>query len=258
MSSVTVNIAGRGTPTSDGGTSSVGHVWYSLGDGNGNSISYGFSPDANNIGSPFAPGEINVHGSDDYYYQGRDSSRTIEITQAQYNAMKNFGENPSGSGFSTQYNGLTNSCIDFTWKALEVAGLNPKGYQGSLWPTNNISDLRKFIELSPIQLQRLENFLRNTFPITWDSVISRVLGTTPDPLLKTTIYVDPLILDLDGDGLEITPLSKGVLFDANGDTIRTGTAWAGADDGILVWDRNGNGTVECGGRRLGGCGRWGV
>jgi hypothetical protein len=76
--------------------------------------------------------------------------------------------------------------------------------------------------------------------------ISPTLGTTPDPLVKTIRYVDPLILDLDGDGLEITPLSKGILFDANGDTIKTATAWAGADDGMLVWDRNANGLIDSG------------
>lgn len=81
------------------------------------------------------------------------------------------------------------------------------------------------------------------FPL---NIISPTLGTTPDPLVKTIIYVDPLILDLDGDGLEITPLSRGVLFDADGDTIKTGTAWAGADDGMLVWDRNGNGLIDSG------------
>ncbi|WP_154235702.1 hypothetical protein [Xanthomonas oryzae] len=71
-------------------------------------------------------------------YQGREYSRTIEITQAQYDAMKNFGDNPAADGFSTYYNGLNNSCIDFTWKALEKGGLNPSGFQGDLWPTNNI------------------------------------------------------------------------------------------------------------------------
>ncbi|OYQ04864.1 hypothetical protein B7R79_01310 [Ralstonia solanacearum] len=65
-------------------------------------------------------------------------------------------------------------------------------------------------------------------------------------MVKTIRYVDPLILDLDGDGLEITPLSHGILFDADGDTIKTGTAWANADDGILVWDRNGNGIIDSG------------
>ena len=78
------------------------------------------------------------------------------------------------------------------------------------------------------------------------SIISSILGTTPDPLVKKIIYVDPLILDLDGDGLEITPLSKGILFDANGDTIKTGTAWAASDDGMLVWDRNANGQIDSG------------
>jgi hypothetical protein len=82
------------------------------------------------------------------------------------------------------------------------------------------------------------------------SAISTVIGTTPDPLVKTIRYVDPLILDLDGDGLEITALSKGIKFDADGDTIKTGTAWAGADYGMLVWDRNGNGTIDKGGRAL--------
>jgi hypothetical protein len=80
------------------------------------------------------------------------------------------------------------------------------------------------------------------------NVISPTIGTNPDPKVKVKVvrYVDPLILDLDGDGLEISPLSKGVLFDANGDTIKTGTAWAASDDGMLVWDRNGNGLIDSG------------
>ncbi|MGV8894730.1 MAG: hypothetical protein ACOH2K_17705 [Burkholderiaceae bacterium] len=57
-----------------------------------------------------------------------------------------------------------------------------------------------------------------------------------------------MILDLDGDGLEITRLNitPPILFDANGDGLLTGTAWAGADDGLLVLDRNGNGTIDDG------------
>ncbi|WP_265706615.1 beta strand repeat-containing protein [Verminephrobacter aporrectodeae] len=59
-------------------------------------------------------------------------------------------------------------------------------------------------------------------------------------------WVDPLILDLDGDGLEISPLSRNIQFDTDGDGIKTGTAWANADDGILAWDRNGNGLIDSG------------
>jgi len=92
-------------------------------------------------------------------------------------------------------------------------------------------------------LSPIFKFIDNTI-----DTISSILGLNPDPLVKTIHYVrvDPLILDLDGDGLEISPLSKGILFDADGDGIKNATAWAGADDGMLVWDRNGNGAIDSG------------
>ncbi len=58
--------------------------------------------------------------------------------------------------------------------------------------------------------------------------------------------VDPLILDLDGDGLELKRASGAALFDHNADGIRTGTGWIGSDDGILVRDLDGNGTIDSG------------
>ena len=87
----------------------------------------------------------------------------------------------------------------------------------------------------------------STLPSWSSKAISPTLGTAPGPLVKTIKFIpfsDPLVLDLDGDGLEITPLSGGVLFDSNNDAIRTGSAWAGADDGMVVWDRNGNGLID--------------
>jgi Ca2+-binding RTX toxin-like protein len=59
---------------------------------------------------------------------------------------------------------------------------------------------------------------------------------------------DPLVLDLDGDGIdaiEINPSSL-VLFDHNADGIKQATGWIKSDDGILVLDRNGNGTIDSG------------
>lgn len=56
----------------------------------------------------------------------------------------------------------------------------------------------------------------------------------------------PLILDLDGDGIEITPLSGALTFDHDADGVRTGTAWAASDDGLLVLDLDGNGLIDTG------------
>jgi VCBS repeat-containing protein len=59
---------------------------------------------------------------------------------------------------------------------------------------------------------------------------------------------DPLTLDLDGDGLETVGINPNnpVLFDHDGDGIKTATGWITPDDGFLVLDRNGNGTIDDG------------
>ena len=57
---------------------------------------------------------------------------------------------------------------------------------------------------------------------------------------------DPLVLDLDGDGLELISANGTVLFDHNADGIKTGTGWAAPNDGLLVRDLNGNGLIDSG------------
>jgi hypothetical protein len=58
---------------------------------------------------------------------------------------------------------------------------------------------------------------------------------------------DPLVLDLDGDGVEVSSLvGSSVHFDYGGDGFRELTGWVSADDGILAIDDNGNGIVDNG------------
>ena len=59
---------------------------------------------------------------------------------------------------------------------------------------------------------------------------------------------DPLILDLDGDGIEATAIDRTAptLFDHDADGVLTATGWIKADDGIVVLDLNGNGTIDNG------------
>jgi hypothetical protein len=56
--------------------------------------------------------------------------------------------------------------------------------------------------------------------------------------------VDPLALDLDGQGIKTT--GTRTLFDHDGDGIKTGTGWISPNSGWLVLDRNGNGIVDSG------------
>ena len=60
--------------------------------------------------------------------------------------------------------------------------------------------------------------------------------------------LDPLTLDLDGDGIETIGVNaeNSVLFDHDGDGAKHGTGWISADDAMLVLDRNSNGTIDSG------------
>ncbi|MFO1257780.1 MAG: calcium-binding protein [Gammaproteobacteria bacterium] len=59
---------------------------------------------------------------------------------------------------------------------------------------------------------------------------------------------DPLALDLDNDGIESISayVETPILFDHDGDGIKTGTGWLKPDDGWLVLDRNSNGKIDSG------------
>jgi len=55
---------------------------------------------------------------------------------------------------------------------------------------------------------------------------------------------EPVVLDLAGDGINITPLSSSnIFYDMAGDGLQHRTAWAGAGDGVLVLDLDGSGQI---------------
>lgn len=63
---------------------------------------------------------------------------------------------------------------------------------------------------------------------------------------------DPLVLDLDGDGLELTAMGSKFRFDTDGDQFAEYTGWVKGDDGLLALDANGNGKIDSGAELFGG------
>lgn len=62
----------------------------------------------------------------------------------------------------------------------------------------------------------------------------------------------PLVLDLDGDGVEtIASSKKGVHFDLDKSGFAEQAGWVGKDDGLLVRDLNGDGKITHGGELFG-------
>lgn len=61
----------------------------------------------------------------------------------------------------------------------------------------------------------------------------------------------PLVLDLAGDGIQLTSVNQGVRFNLNGSGMLS-TGWvAGSDDALLALDRNNNGHIDHGGELFG-------
>jgi hypothetical protein len=154
---LTVYVAAPGTPVIDSSTgessrSIPGHMYYRISDEQ-SEIGYGFAPKWHGV--PIAPGAVSIQ--DFKVYQDPVYARTMEITREQYDKLKDFGEAAVANKqthFNLTYNGATNSCIDFTWAALNHAGLHqqlalPQGQSapvrdadGQLLPGSNISVLQ--------------------------------------------------------------------------------------------------------------------
>ncbi|MFP3544106.1 VCBS domain-containing protein [Rhizobium sp. SIMBA_035] len=58
--------------------------------------------------------------------------------------------------------------------------------------------------------------------------------------------IDPIILDLDHNGVALTSLDHGVQFDINADGHKDQIAWTAGSDGILALDVDGNGKIDNG------------
>jgi len=78
---------------------------------------------------------------------------------------------------------------------------------------------------------------------------SYISAATLRPAPPPPVRVDPLAIDLDGDGIEtvgIGSTGQPITFDHNADGVRTGSGWVSGDDAWLVLDRNANGTIDTG------------
>ncbi|MFM1799137.1 MAG: hypothetical protein RLZZ117_1415, partial [Cyanobacteriota bacterium] len=66
------------------------------------------------------------------------------------------------------------------------------------------------------------------------------------------IVVSPLVLDLDGDGIETLSLNETIIyFDHDNNQFLEKTGWVWPDDGLLILDRNHNGVVDGGAELFG-------
>lgn len=83
------------------------------------------------------------------------------------------------------------------------------------------------------------------------AIIGGLFSAIPALGSPLNIKQDPLILDLDDDGIELIPLDSNgelqapsVYFDYDSDGFAERTGWVAPDDGMLALDLNNNGTID--------------
>jgi len=115
---------------------------------------------------------------------------------------------------------------------------------------HGIEGYYEFIEKAP---DETFNFEEKTLPpyLTGKKELISVKELMIGASTAQVIRRDPLVLDLDDDGLEIDPLGSGAHFDLDRNGFAEETAWVNKDDGLLVFDRNGDGIINDGGELFG-------
>ncbi len=180
------------------------------------------------------------NGDSDFAYLGDGTGETAppDITVRIYNGDPNAG----GTLVSTFTDSDNNVVVTGVRQGyfVQITSSDPFAIVEYSSPTG-----REF-KLGAIQIETANTLDPFSFqlPITGidgdgDSVNSNIT-------VNLTPFVPPVVLDLDGDGAEFLGLDAGVGFDYNGDGSAESTAWAGADDGLLAIDRNGDGAVNDG------------
>lgn len=86
----------------------------------------------------------------------------------------------------------------------------------------------------------------NPFSINYFNQIDLIKNSIKNAFATAEVQTSPLILDLDGDGVETIGTNSGVYFDHANDGFKENTGWVGKDDGLLVRDINGNGQIDNG------------
>jgi hypothetical protein len=232
-----------------GGVDFVPHTFISITNPDGRIIEYGLAP-AEHL-SVAGPGKIDITGIDSQL--GREHEWTfagavVELTNDQYNTLMNSINNaianpPDYSLAGSWWIGTGNNCTGWAVNIWQEVGLfNQSGITNS-WVWNPYGQglaatVRLFLNHGQIVADELSRI---------PDIIAERYGQAQNAIQP--IRRDPLVLDIDNDGLETTGIistTNPILFNHNADGIKTATGWVNADDAFLVLDKNANGLIDDG------------
>ena len=190
---MTIKIAKGGTTHIEEGkesSSAAGHMWYTLAKDGQQTDSLGFGPKeygATDVFGMYTDGKVLKR--DDEAYQATYATYEVQITETQYVKLQSFGEdkNLEANNFNDHYKVASNSCVDYVWKAMEFAGVNPDRFDGDMFPKNNRDDVNEHLyqATNGTDIPKTESNLESqstdgSFDVMYGSKGADVLTSTKD------------------------------------------------------------------------------
>lgn len=170
-------------------------------------ISIGFSP-----GDDWGTSADNISFNDHVIY--KDAS-TLSITSQNAQFYQNFD-----SLFTLMHNYKTNN--------IQAPNYNPLSFSGDKTCGKFIQSILEDAGIDGINIPLLPNEVYEQLKHLADN------------------YQTPLVIDLNGNGIQTLADSFGVSFDFLGRGTQSQTGWVHPDDGLLVWDKNNDGLINHG------------
>ena len=229
---------------------------YSYVDGNLNRV----NPPSVNLGTSKSIGHNYIYDENgniinviDTYTNISRNNNTSEVTSTKVKRDPNTDKPDLNNGIREKRSYLDNNLIktEITIGSLDESGFSiniEKDSKGNISYKHN-GDFNQITKPLEELLNKIPSFLKN--PSTW---LNFATGNWTGLLREMFFHqIDPLALDLNGNGIETLAADghAGAMFDHERNGIRTGTGWVHSNDGILVYDRNGDGKINNGGELFG-------
>ena len=188
---MTIKMAQGGTEHIEEGKSSsstAGHMWYTLAKDGEQTDSYGFGPThygVTDVFGMYTDGYVTT--KDDESYQSTYATYEVQISKEQYDKLQDFGvdENLEANGFKDYYKVASNSCVDYVYKAMEYAGVNPDKFQGDMLPRKNRDDVNEHLykAINGTQMPKEEHDLESQ---SKDGSFDAIYGSKGADILTST------------------------------------------------------------------------
>ncbi len=220
------NGTGTGTSTNGIPTGWFGQGYWSASDGQGEKASLRFDNGFSSNGGDYA--------GDSYFafvFQVLDTVAPVFSSAATASVANNYATTAvayDAQAADNQGNNVTDVNVTYTLSGVDAARFTINAANGQV----------KFVA-SPSFAAPADVGADNVYNIIVTA--TDVDGNIATTAVAITVGSSPIVMDLNRDGA----ISYGhVTMDVNGDGVMDSTAWAGAQDGVLVWNKYADGRVH--------------